>query len=71
MQVIRKILHPENGKVMIDVPECLGEEVEVIILPVREELSDREFDLLTLNYAFDDDEAEDKIWKRYLTEENL
>jgi len=67
MQAIRKILKTEKGKVTIDIPEYLGEEVEVIILPVTEELSDREFDLLTLNYAFEDDESEDKIWERYLT----
>ena len=36
MQVIRTILKAEAGKVLIDIPDSFGEEVEVIILPVRE-----------------------------------
>ena len=36
MQVIRAILKAEAGKVLIDIPDSFGEEVEVIILPVRE-----------------------------------
>ena len=36
MQVIRTILKAEAGKVLIDIPDSIGEEVEVIVLPVRE-----------------------------------
>lgn len=36
MQVIRTILKTEAGKVLIDIPDSFGEEVEVIILPLRE-----------------------------------
>lgn len=36
MQVIRTILKTKAGKVLIDIPDSFGEEVEVIILPLRE-----------------------------------
>ena len=36
MQVIRTILKTEGGKVLIDLPDSFGEEVEVIILPVKD-----------------------------------
>lgn len=37
MQAIKKVLKIEKGKVMIDIPESFGKEVEVIILPVKKE----------------------------------
>ena len=40
MQVIRKTLKTESGKVWIDVPDTFGEEVEVIILPVKDRDTD-------------------------------
>jgi len=36
MAAIRTRLKTEGGKVMIDIPDSFGEEVEVIILPLRE-----------------------------------
>lgn len=35
MQVIRTILKATAGKVLIDIPASFGDEVEVIILPVK------------------------------------
>lgn len=36
MQVIRTTLKPKAGKVLIDVPDSFGKEVEVIIRPVKD-----------------------------------
>jgi hypothetical protein len=36
MYAIRKIIKTDKGKATIDIPDYFGEEVEVIILPVRE-----------------------------------
>ena len=36
MQIIRTTLKTEAGKVLIDVPDSFGEEVEVIIRPVKD-----------------------------------
>lgn len=46
MQVIRKILKAESGKVWIDVPDSFGEEVEVIILPVKDRDSDFSYEMM-------------------------
>jgi len=36
MQVIRKILRVNRGKLSMDLPRNFGDEVEVIILPVKD-----------------------------------
>lgn len=56
-----------SREIRIKIPEDFADNVEIIVLPLEtEEISEREFDLLTLSYAFEDDESEDKIWERYL-----
>ncbi|MBT3226855.1 MAG: hypothetical protein HN354_11075 [Deltaproteobacteria bacterium] len=46
MQVIRKTLKTESGKVWIDVPDTFGEEVEVIILPVKDRDTDFSYQMM-------------------------
>lgn len=72
MQAIRMKKAIDNSReIKIKIPEDFADNVEIIVLPLEtEELSEREFDLLTLNYALEDDESEDKIWERYLTSGN-
>lgn len=69
MQAMRMKKAIDNSReIRINIPEDFADNVEIIVLPLEtEELSEREFDLLTLNYALEDDESEDKIWERYLT----
>jgi hypothetical protein len=72
MQAMRMKKTIDNSReIKIKIPEDFADNVEIIVLPLEtEELSEREFDLLTLNYALEDDESEDKIWERYLTSGN-
>lgn len=72
MQAMRMKKAIDNSReIKIKIPEDFADNVEIIVLPLEtEELSEREFDLLTLNYALEDDESEDKIWERYLTSGN-
>ncbi len=37
MEAIRKIMKVDRGKLLIDLPMNFGDEVEVIILPVRDQ----------------------------------
>lgn len=73
MQVMRiKKAIDHSREIRIKIPEDFADNVEIIVLPLEtEELSEREFDLLTLNYVLEDDESEDKIWERYLTSGNI
>ena len=48
MLPVRKILKAEKGKITIDIPEYLGKEVEVIILPMGEK--DRDFSYFLMKY---------------------
>lgn len=64
---IRKSID-DSREITIKIPEGFSDNVEIIVLPIEtEELSEREFDFLTLNHALEDDESEDKLWHRYLT----
>jgi hypothetical protein len=46
MQAVRQILKTQNGKITIDIPEYLGKEVEVIILPMGEKDRDSSYFLM-------------------------
>jgi hypothetical protein len=72
MQAMRiKKAIDSSREIRIKIPEDFPDNVEIIVLPLEtEEISEREFDLLTLNYAFEDDEFDDKIWERYLISED-
>jgi hypothetical protein len=64
---IRKSIS-DSREITIKIPEDFSDNVEIIVLPLEMvELSEREFDFLTLNHALEDDESEDKVWQKYLT----
>mgnify|MGYP000104915333 CR=1 FL=1 len=71
MQAMRIKKTIDNSReIRIKIPEDFADKVEIIVFPLEtEESSEEEFNLLTLNCAFEDDESEDKIWERYLTSE--
>jgi len=59
-----------NGKVHIDIPQEFGGKVEILVLPVHDEVdsSDASVDAYFLSNAFEDDSAEDSVWQKYITE---
>lgn len=68
---IRKSIS-DSREITIQIPEDFSDNVEIIVLPLETvaetvELSEREFDFLTLTHALEDDESEDKVWQKYLT----
>jgi len=64
---IRKSID-DSREITIKIPKGFSDNIEIIVLPLEtEELSEREFDFLTLNHVIEDDKSEDKVWQRYLT----
>ena len=59
-----------SGKVEIDIPQEFGNKVEILILPVQDnvDISDTSVDAYFLSNVFEDDPAEDAIWQKYITE---
>lgn len=59
-----------SGKVQIDIPQEFGSKVEILILPVHENVDslDTSVDAYFLSNAFENDPAEDAIWQKYITE---
>jgi len=71
-EILREILRvDENRRLHIDVPEEMGNEFEVIVVPIRstvtaENLSDEERFMLAAYAAVTEDDAEeDALWERY------
>lgn len=70
--VLREILCVDaNHQLHIDVPAEMGDEFEVIVLPVRskaaKELSDDDqFMLAAYSAVIESDPAEDAIWEKYV-----
>lgn len=71
-EILREILHvDENRRLHIDVPEGMGSEFEVIVVPIRprataEPLSDEDRFMLAAYAAVTEDDAEeDALWERY------
>ncbi|MCX7087924.1 MAG: hypothetical protein NTV00_07705 [Methylococcales bacterium] len=62
-----------NGKVQIDIPQEFGSRVEILILPVHDNVdsSDTSVDTYFLSNAFEDDSEEDAIWQKYITEKKI
>lgn len=48
MQVIRTTLKTEAGKVLIDIPDSFGKEVEVTIRPVKDSDTDFSYQMMKL-----------------------
>ena len=71
-KVIREIVRVDgNHQLHINVPLDMGDEFEVILMPLRpksefESLSDDErFNLAAYSAVVDDDPEEDALWERY------
>ena len=70
--VIREILCVDaNHQLHINVPADMGEEFEVIVLPVRsktaQELSDDDqFMLAAYSAVIEDNSEEDVVWRKYV-----
>ena len=71
-KVIREIVRvDENHQLHINVPLDMGDEFEVILMPVRpksedDSLSDDDrFNLAAYEAVIDDDAEEDALWERY------
>lgn len=73
LKIIREIVHAdENHRIHIDVPPAMGDEFEVILLPVLPQnetsgsLSDEDrFKLAAYSAMIDEDPEEDELWERY------
>lgn len=59
-----------NGKVQIDIPQEFGSKVEILVLPVRNDVDshDASVDAYFLSKAFEDDPEEDAVWEKYISE---
>lgn len=59
-----------SGKIQIDIPQEFGSKVEILILPVNNDVDsfDTSVDAYFLSNAFEDDPAEDAIWQKYVLE---
>ncbi len=71
MQVLRKFETVDaNGKIQIDIPQEFGSKVEILILPICDDIDslDASVDAYFLSNAFEDDPAEDAVWQKYITE---
>ena len=73
LKIIRELVQvDENRQICIDVPPDMGDEFDVILMPVRSgEIAGRldEEDLFKLSaYAavVDEDPEEDSLWERYI-----
>jgi hypothetical protein len=57
-----------NGKVQIDIPQEFGSKVEILVLPVHNDvdLLEGAVDAYFLDKAFEDDPVEDAIWEKYI-----
>lgn len=71
-KVIREIVHvDENHQLHIDVPFDMGDEFEIILMPLRPKaetdvLSDEDrFNLAAYSAVIDEDPEEDALWERY------
>ena len=71
--VLREILHVDvNHQLHISVPAGMGNEFEVIVLPIQstalDELNDNEqFMLVAYSAAIENDPEEDAVWEKYIT----
>lgn len=70
--IIREILHVDkNHQLHLNVPPEMGEEVEVILMPLAsrgksQNLSDEDrFKLAAYNAVVEEDPDEDALWERY------
>ena len=62
-----------SGKIQIDIPQEFGSKVEILILPIYDNIDafDNSVDAYFLSNAFEDDFAEDAIWQKYVTENKI
>jgi len=71
--VLRDILHVDaNHQLHIDVPAEMGNEFEVIVLPIQskalDELNDnKQFMLAAYSAVIENDPEEDAVWEKYIT----
>lgn len=71
LKIIREFVHvDENRQLHIDVPPDMGDEFEVILMPVPrggpENLSDEDrFNLSAYAAVVDEDAEEDSLWEKY------
>ena len=73
LNIIHEYVHTdENHRIHIEVPKDMGDEFEVILMPVRPKkatvnsLSDEDrFKLAAYAAVIDDDAEEDTLWERY------
>ena len=71
--VLRETLHVDaNHQLHIDVPADMGEEFEVIVLPIQskalDELNDDDqFMLAAYSAVIENDPEEDVVWEKYAT----
>ena len=72
LKMIREIVHvDENHQVHINVPKEMGDEFEIILIPLHSQSGDKElteedrFKLTVYATLVDEDEEEDAIWERY------
>ncbi len=71
--VLRETLHVDaNHQLHINVPADMGDEFEVIVLPIRTTLVERvpsdeeQFMLAAYSAVIDNDPEENAIWKKYV-----
>ena len=70
--ILREILHVDaNHQLHINVPADMGDEFEVIVLPVQTQLAgnalsdDEQFMLAAYSAVIESDLEENKIWEKY------